>query len=107
MFKLFKLVIVLMVVGGLAYVTFFVPLGEATLYQHLVGISRTDEARELGNAIEQKAEGVKEEVAAKVPELVRSSDTTTATPGADGRPLAEISGQDQRALDKLLAEKNK
>jgi len=103
MFKLLKLAIVLVVLAGVGYVTFFVPLGEHTLYQHLVGISQTEEAQELGAEIEKKAENVKQEVAAKVPDLVAPA----ASPQADGQPLGDISGQDRAALDKLLHEKNK
>ena len=51
------------------YVAFFVPLGAKTLYQHVRGISKTQEAKELGEGIKTKAVDVKDGVVEKIPEL--------------------------------------
>jgi len=104
MFKLVKLLLVLVGLAGLAYLTFFVPLGEYTLYQHLVGISETDEAQALGDEITKKADDLKDDVAQKVPELIGTGER-----GPDGSqdPLSEISDEDRAALSELLKKKNK
>ena len=102
MFRLLKWLIVLACLAGLAYFAFFVPLGERTLYRHLVGISETDEAQELKDELSKKAQSVKDDVTSKLPELAAPN----APPPADGKgagaPLSEQSAEDKRALDELL-----
>ena len=39
----------LVVLGCVAYVFFFVPLGKRTLFEHVFRIAQTDEAKELGD----------------------------------------------------------
>jgi len=99
MFKLVKLLLLLAGVAGLGFLVFGVDLGGKTLYQHLVGIGRTEEAQVLGDEIEKKAG----EVRRKVPELIAGK----GAPGGaeDAGPLAEISADDRRALEKLLRSK--
>ena len=104
MFKLLKVVLVLAGLAGLAYLAFFVPLGEHSLYQHLVGISQTDEAQQLGDEIEKKAEDLKTDVAQKVPAIIGQDEREPAD--GDG-PLSEISDADRAALSELLKQKNK
>lgn len=104
MFKLFKVVLVLAGLAGLAYLAFFVPLGEHSLYQHLVGISQTDEAQQLGDEIEKKAEDIKADVAEKVPAIIGGEE---GKPADEDGPLSEISDADRTALSELLKKKNK
>lgn len=104
MFKLLKVALVLAGLAGLAYLAFFVPLGEHTLYQHLVGISQTEEAQQLGDEIERKADDLKADVAEKVPAIVGQDDEGSTE--EDG-PLSEISDADRAALSELLKQKNK
>jgi hypothetical protein len=104
MFKLLKLLLVLVGLAGLAYLTFFVPLGDNTLYQHLVGISETDEAQALGDEISKKAEGLKTDVAEKVPAMVTGDEQK---PDTSNDPLSQISDEDRAALSELLKQKNK
>ena len=120
----------------MAYFTFFVPLGEKTLYQHMVGISETSEAKKLGSELEKKAEDVADEVIERVPELKGESrskgknkdnaaekkHTNSIKKGSDQdseqskthkhqlkvkKPLSEPSDNDKKALDNLLRKKNK
>jgi hypothetical protein len=97
MFRLLKLLIVLACLAALAYFAFFVPLGDRTLYQHIVGISETDEAQELKDELAKKAQGVKEDVASKLPAMGAPSG-----PADGGAPLSELSEKDRRALRELL-----
>ncbi|MBW2276443.1 MAG: hypothetical protein JRF63_03060 [Deltaproteobacteria bacterium] len=104
MFKLIKLLLVVVGLAGLAYLTFFVPLGDYTLYQHLVGISETEEAQVLGDEISKKAEDLKSDVAEKVPAVI---DDQAKQPAAANDPLSEITDEDRAALSELLKKKNK
>ena len=104
MFKMIKVILVLIGLGGLAYFAFFVPLGEHTLYEHLVGISETDQAQQLGDEIEKKAQDISEDVAESVPALIGEDDDEPAEPGT---PLSQISDEDRTALSELLKQKNK
>jgi len=104
MFKLIKLLLVVVGLAGLAYLAFFVPLGDYTLYEHLVGISETDEAQALGDEITKKAEDLKSDVAEKVPAVI-GDDEKGPAPSND--PLSEISDEDRAALSELLKQKNK
>jgi hypothetical protein len=45
-------------VCAIAYVYFFVPVGQRTLYQHTVRIAATEPAQELGGELEQVGEDV-------------------------------------------------
>jgi hypothetical protein len=103
MFKMIKVILVLIGLGGLAYFAFFVPLGEHTLYEHLVGISETDQAQQLGDEIEKKAQDISEDVAESVPALIGKGDE----PAEPGTPLSQISDEDRTALSELLKQKNK
>ena len=103
MFRLLKVLLLLAGLAGLAFVVFFVQLGDKTLYQHLVGISRTEEARVLGGEIEKKAEAVAGEVKHKVPALLSGQPAPESAP--DAAPLADIPREDRKALDALLRSK--
>lgn len=59
MFKLIKGVLFLAFILGLSYFTFMVPLGDKTLYHHLQGISKTPEAKTLGDELGKKAKKTK------------------------------------------------
>ncbi|MFO8072836.1 MAG: hypothetical protein R6V85_13265 [Polyangia bacterium] len=114
MFKLLKVLLVLGVLAAVGFFAFFVPLGEKTLYQHLVRIAGTDEARELGEELENKARDIGEGVAEAVPEVgsgpaeADAADADAADAGGAGqRPLGEISERDRAALRRLLAEKRR
>jgi hypothetical protein len=102
MFRLLKWMIVLVCLAGLAYFAFFVPLGERTLYQHLAGISATDEAQELKEELSKKAKGVKDDVTSKLPSL--SAPIAPAAPAGEkaGSPLSDPSEKDRRALRELI-----
>jgi len=102
MFRLLKWLIVLACLAGLAYFAFFVPLGERTLYRHIVGISETDEARELKEELSKKAQGVKDDVTSKLPTLGAPPAAGAPEAGKAGAPLSEQSDADKRALRELL-----
>jgi len=115
MFKLIKILIVLAAVAGLAYFAVFVKLGELTLWEHVVGISRTDEARGLKTELESKATEIKRDVVEQVPVLRgdegdRRGDADgehAAAAGDRTEHLSELTDEDRAALIRLLREKNK
>jgi hypothetical protein len=102
MFGLLKWILLLVGLAALAYFVFFVPLGDRTMYRHLVGISETDEAQELKDELSKKAEDVKEDVSSKIPTLVAPDAPREPSGAAKGAPLSEQSDKDKRALDALL-----
>jgi hypothetical protein len=102
MFRFFKWMIVLACLVGLAYFAFFVPLGKRTLYQHLVGISATDEAQELKDELSKKAQGVKNNVTSKLPSLSAPSAPVAPEGERAGYPLSDPSEKDRRALRELI-----
>ena len=123
MFKLIKVLIVLAVLAGLAYFVFFVPLGKMTMYQHLLGISKTEEAQNLGSEIEAKATDLKSEVGRRLPieGEAQKKDAppkeNTPTPGSQAAkekktdpaaadPLSNLSDDDRAALMELLKKKS-
>jgi hypothetical protein len=55
----------------LAYLAFFVPLGERTLADHLGRIAATPEAEELGDDAVRASERIEEEVRDKIEEEAR------------------------------------
>jgi hypothetical protein len=103
MFKIVKVLLLLSGLAGIVFVGFFVRFGEMTIYEHLVGISHTEEARALGGEIEKKAEAVAREVEDQIPALIPGKRKTP--PAADAGPLADIPQQDRQALEALLRSK--
>jgi hypothetical protein len=101
MLSFFKWLLVLLCLAALAYFAFFVPLGERTLYRHLVGISETEEAQELKDELSKKAQDVKDDVAEKIPSI-GAKDDARGSGDAAGAPLSAPSEKDRRALDDLL-----
>jgi hypothetical protein len=61
----------LLVLASLTWFVFFVPLGERTLFQHVMRISQTDEARDLGREVHEAGRRVGEEVQRTVEETER------------------------------------
>lgn len=122
MFTLIKAGIALVVGGAVAYVTFFVPLGEKTLYQHLAGISATPEAQELGDEVRKKIDDAAEqiktgavnaslEVAADPPEGAREA-AAEAVSEDDRQELREViraaaqpTEEDRARLSELISQK--
>jgi hypothetical protein len=102
MFRLFKWMLVLVCLAGLAYVAFFVPLGKRTLYRHLVGIFATDEAQELKDELSKKAQGVKDDVTSKLPSLSAPSAPAASEGEKAGPSLSDPSEKDRRALRELI-----
>jgi hypothetical protein len=62
MINLVKGLVCLVVVAILAYAAYFIPLEKKTLWEHMVGISKTDEAKDLGKEIEKKVDNVTDKV---------------------------------------------
>lgn len=123
MIKLVKFLIALVIVAALVYFAGFVKLGDMTLWEHLVGISRTDEAKGLKDEIGQKAREIKEDVASKVPALGEDDtdddkkpregsakgegEGEAAADKKDASPLSDLTEEDRQALIDLLKKKNK
>jgi hypothetical protein len=124
-FKLVKFILGLLTVCLLAYVAFFVSFGNKTLYQHLVGISKTKEAKVLGREVEKKVEHTAEDIShtikEKVPKMVESvyrqeeKDTLGKEPAKEDkqalkkliRAKEQPSAQDKKALQELIQKKNR
>jgi hypothetical protein len=53
----------MLALAGFLYATFFVPLGQHTLYAHLARIAGTQEARELGAGVSAVVDAARAEVA--------------------------------------------
>ena len=60
---LIKTSVKFLVLSALLYATFFVPVGERTVYEHLKRISRSDEAGELISGLGSAADKAKKELA--------------------------------------------
>jgi hypothetical protein len=63
---LFRLSVKLFVLSALLYITFFVPVANRTVFEHLKRIAATKEAKELGSGLESAALRVKDELARAV-----------------------------------------
>ena len=83
---------------GLAYLVFFVPFGEKTIWGHLAGIAQTDEAKALGDGVKDKVHDVAKSISTRV-----EADTGPKA----GEPLDEHSRRDRDALRALVREKNR
>ena len=70
----------------LAWVTFFVPLGERTLYEHLSRIAATDEAQDLGREAEQAGKKLGTQVERKWREIADGGPDGGAADGGDDPP---------------------
>ena len=104
MFKLIKLLVVMALLAAVALFAFLVPLGKMTLWEHLVGISETDEARDLGSELENKAIGIKDEVSKRIPEVSLPEKKMDNDPA---KPPSDLTDEDREELLKLLKKKNR
>ena len=104
MFKLIKFLVVMALLAAVALFAFLVPLGEMTLWEHLVGISETDEARDLGTEIENKAIGIKDEVSKRIPEVSLPEKKKDQKPA---KPPSDLTDEDRKEPIELLQKKNR
>jgi hypothetical protein len=74
MFGLIKMSIALIVIAGIVYIVFFVPFGNETLYDHLVGISKTREAKKLGKEVRKKLKKTKKTLAEELKKQINNLD---------------------------------
>jgi hypothetical protein len=82
-----KAALSMLALAGFLYATFFVPLGEHTLYRHLARIAATEEARELGAGVSAAVDAARVQVA---------SAAGNPAERADGAPA---NGRDPRSTD--------
>ena len=133
MTKIIKLCIALVVIGGLSYLAYFVPLGKKTFFEHMIGISETDEAKdlekELGNKVKETATEVKEQVKDSASSLSKAAGKIVSNIGEEKgdetaqketvhskeakQSLADLvdvknepSEEDRQALNQLVKQKN-
>jgi len=99
MFRLIRALIMLGVLGAVAYFVFAVPLGNKTLWQHLGAIAETEESHELVEGVKQKA-GEVEKKAKKMLDQRGISDGGDAPPARD-----ELTDDDKQQLRKLIRRK--
>jgi hypothetical protein len=126
MVGLVKSCITLAIIAGIAYLVFFVSFGEKTLYQHMVGITETKEAKTLGNEVEKKYKKTKKKVTREVKDQInemtsdekKSSSKDSSRGSRDTRQIddksganadkdkqAEHSENDRQALERLFKQK--
>lgn len=58
----FRLLRSLLVVGVVGYLLFFVQLGNRTPFQHLMRITKTEEARELSREVRKSTKRIRREI---------------------------------------------
>jgi hypothetical protein len=119
---LIKWLFTLALLAGLVYVGFYVPFGKKTLYDHLVGISKTREAKTLGVEVDKKYKKTKKkltkEIKKKVSDISDDASKTakpvtkaakkagkSITESLDSDKPAEHSKKDQNALKELFKDK--
>jgi len=83
--SLTKSLLALVGLAVVAYVFFFVPLGERTLWQHARRIAATDEAQELGREATAAAERAREHLEHEIDEHIRE-DAGPVDAGVDAGP---------------------
>jgi FtsZ-interacting cell division protein ZipA len=103
MFGFIKFIIGLVAVVGLAYVTFFVNLGDKTLYQHGVSISKTDEAKELESGIKTEAENISRKVKIEIKDTPETPSNTPERPATKAKSDAQE--QNRESLEALIRSK--
>jgi ABC-type sugar transport system substrate-binding protein len=124
--SLIKSCITLAIIAGIAYLVFFVSFGDKTLYQHMVGISETKEAKTLGNEVGKKYKKTKKKVTREIKDQIKEltvdekkSSSKASSTGAqdknrDDNPTeesakegeqAEHSDNDRQALKRLFKNK--
>jgi hypothetical protein len=121
--SLLKSCITLVIIAVIAYLVFFVSFGDKTLYQHVVGISETKEAKILGTEVGKKYKKTKKKVTREIKGQIneftadekKSSSKTSSrgTPNNDGdddgpeekTQKAEHTDNDRRALKRLFKQK--
>jgi hypothetical protein len=56
----------MLLLAGLIYATFFVPIGDHTLYRHATRIAATKEAQELGASVAEVADEARQSLSARL-----------------------------------------
>lgn len=100
MFRLIKFFISLGIFVAAIYVTFFVPLGTKTLWQHLRAIASTEQSQELVKGVKNKAAQLIQRDAA-----VESVKEIDEQPEKSDEKYKNIDEKPQK-IDKARAEKN-
>jgi hypothetical protein len=126
MVSLVKSCITLAIIAAIAYLVFFVSFGDKTLYRHMVGISQTKEAKNLGNEVEKKYKKTKKtvtrEIKGQITEMT-SDENKSSSKASSGKARntnqaddktgenaekddqAEHSATDRQALERLFKQK--
>lgn len=86
--SLTKSALTLVGLAVVAYVFFFVPLGQRTMYQHGRRIAGTDEARELGREATEAADRLRDHVEEQIETHVRDRDAGPEAGPPDALPNA-------------------
>ncbi len=110
MFKLIKFALFLATVLIAGYFILGVTLGNKTLFEHLSGISKTDEAETLKSEIGKKIDGathdLKEKAATMAFEELEEKARQEIGEEAEPSP-AEPAAADRRGLDTLISRQNR
>ena len=89
------------VLAFLAYVLFFVKLGERTPFKHLMRVAGTDEAKELGREVSVATERITKKIGDQVHEATKPAEQdagVSKVPGAISDKFRDVAGgADERA----------
>ncbi len=110
MIKLVKVAIAVVLSGLVVYLALTVSLGERTLYEHLLGIAETKEAKnlekEIGKKVKNTTDGVKKELKKRASELSDVKDKIISETVKSDKDDAADKNSKHKATDEHIHEKN-
>ena len=95
-------------IAVVAYLFLILPLGEKTLWEHLVGISKTEEAIDLKQELGKKVDGATTKLKKRATKLAiqeLDSQARESKVSGDGKAPKEVSDDDRRQLTQLIQAK--
>jgi hypothetical protein len=98
------------VLAFLAYVLFFVRLGERTPFQHLMRVAGTEEAQELGREVGEATERISKKIGDQVHEATKPPEQdagTSQVPKAVSDKLGGMVGDAQGRAERLEASRER
>ena len=98
------------VLAFLAYVLFFVRLGERTPFQHLMRVAGTEEAQELGREVGAATERITKKIGDQVHEATKPPEQdagASQVPEVVSDKLGDMVGDAQERADRLEASRER
>jgi hypothetical protein len=98
------------VLAILAYVVLVMPFGEKTLFDHLVNISKTDEAADLKKEITKKVDDASTELKSRAKRLTTNkpptADAEKPEPKDEAPPPPRLTDRDRERLEALIRDRS-